>query len=148
MKQARIIISHLQRQPSFEKLEQIKAYKKLFALLPNRLGNVVRFAYNKNQTLFIVLEHPGYKMEFNYKLNLIKSLLKELVKIDVTCKCIDADVIKVFVTNKPPLVSPVREVVGPFYSEKSVGNFKNLAKDEKLHKIFEEIREIICSKVQ
>jgi hypothetical protein len=148
MKKANFIISHLRQQPSYEKLEQIAAYKKLFALLPNRLGDVVRFAYNKNQTLFIVLEHPGYKMEFNYKITLIKSLLKELIKRDFTCKCIDADEIKIFVTNKAPLTLRVKSVSGPFYEEKSLGKFKNLTNDTKLNKLFEEIRGIICSKMQ
>lgn len=148
MKKANFIISHLKQQPSFEKLEQIIAYKKLFALLPNRLGEAVRFAYNKNQTLFIVLDHPGYKMEFNYKITLIKSLLKELIKQDSTCKCIDADEIKIFVTNKAPFYLNTKKIAGPFYEEKSFGKFENLSKNVKLNKLFEEIRETICSKIQ
>ncbi|MDR0467463.1 MAG: hypothetical protein LBG67_01270 [Campylobacteraceae bacterium] len=147
MKKANFIISHLKQHPSYEKLEQLEAYKKLFALLPNRLGDVIRFAYNKNQTLFIVLNHPGYKMEFNYKTTLIKSLLKELIKRDFRCKCIDADEIKVFVSNKAPLTTKTKSAAVPFYEERSSGNFKNFSKDSKLNRLFEEIRGIICSKI-
>lgn len=148
MKKANFIISHMKQQPFYEKLEQITAYKKLFSLLPNRLGEAVRFAYNKNQTLFIVLNHPGYKMEFNYKISLIKSLLKELIKNDISCKCIDAEDIKVFVSNKAPQIYKKQKLVGQFYKEQSLGEFENLSDNKKLHRLFEEIREIICSKTQ
>lgn len=148
MKKANFIISHLRQQPSYEKLEQIAAYKKLFALLPNRLGSAIRFAYNKNQTLFIVLNNPEYKMEFNYKVTLIKSLLKELIKQNPNCKCIDAENIKIFVTNKTSLTLHKNKIHIPTYEEKSLGKFINLTKDSKLSRLFEEIRGIICSKIQ
>lgn len=147
MKQANFIISHLRQQPSLKKLEQSASYKKLFALLPNRLTSAIKFAYNKNQTLFIVLKHSGYKMEFNYKTTLIKSLLKELILKDSTCKNIDADEIKVFATNK---TSPLKTktLKTQCYSEKSTGSFTNSTKNEKLYNTFEEIRKIICSNKQ
>jgi hypothetical protein len=86
-------------------------------------------------------------MEFNYKTTLIKGLLKELVRRDESCKCIDADEIKVFITNKiPPYTKEQKTDTIPFYDEKSKGDFKNLAKDIKLNRLFESIREIICKK--
>jgi hypothetical protein len=146
MKQAKYIISQITVQPSLKKLERIASYKKLLALLPLRYQNAVKFMYNKNDTLFFVLEHPSFKMEFNYKKTLIKGLLKELIKQDKSCSCIDADELKFFVTNKvsPQVLQETnKECV---YNERSLGKFKNRAKDEKLSMLFEEIRGLICKR--
>ncbi|MDR3346532.1 MAG: hypothetical protein LBS73_05085, partial [Campylobacteraceae bacterium] len=102
MKQANFIISQLTGSPWLKKLEQIASYKKLLALLPPRYQSAVRFMYNKNDTLFFVLEHPSFKQEFNYKKTMIKGLLKALVKQDKSCECIDAEELKFFITNKMP----------------------------------------------
>ncbi len=151
MKQVNFIINHLTRHPSLNKLDKIKSYKKLLKLLPINFQKGVRFMYNKNDTLFFVFEHQGYLMEFNnlerkseYKKSFIKSLLKELIKYDKTCSCIDANYVKAFVTNKPKNILHVSTSL-PIYEEKSQGKFENKTKNEKIHKLFEEIREIICS---
>jgi hypothetical protein len=140
-------MTHLKNNPSLTHLKKIESYRKLLSLLPKRLSSGVRFMYNKHTTLFFVLEHPGLKMEFNYKTDLIKGLLKELIVQDTTCANIDANEIKSFVTNKPPLKSPPSRPIGPFYSEASLGEFENRAKSKELHALFESIRERIkCSK--
>jgi len=140
-------MAHLKNNPSLLHLKRIESYQKLLSLLPKRLSSGVRFMYNKHKTLFFVLEHPGLKMEFNYKTDLIKGLLKQLIIQDLDCLNIDADEIKSFVTNKPPLKAPPSKAVGPFYSEASLGEFENRAKSHELHALFESIRERIkCSK--
>ncbi len=152
MKKANFIINHLSGNPSLYKLEKIKSYKKLLKLLPLNFQRGVRFMYNKNDTLFFVFEHQGFLMEFNnlernneYKKSFIKSLLKELIKHDKTCSCIDAEHIRAFVTNKMPIKPPSSDTL-PIYEERSRGEFENKAKNKKIHQLFEEIREIICSK--
>jgi hypothetical protein len=145
MKHVSHIISHIKQQPSFKKIEQIASYKKLLALLPPKYTDMVKFMYNKNNTLFFVLKHPGFKMEFNYKMITIKGLLKKLIEYDESCKCIDADELKFFVTNKPP--QDIAEVEFKYvYEERSNGDFTNKAHDKKLNLLFEEIRELICKK--
>ncbi|MDR1285031.1 MAG: hypothetical protein LBJ88_02395 [Campylobacteraceae bacterium] len=147
MKHISSVISHIRRYPSLEKLEQIASYKKLLSLLPISYQNAVKFMYNKNDTLFFVLKHPAFKMEFNYKITLIKGLLKELVKQDKSCECINANNIKAFVTNKISLhVEEQKTDTVPLYDEKSKGDFKNLAKNAELNKLFESIRDIIAKK--
>lgn len=148
MKNAQSIISHLKQDPSLENLHKTESYKKLLSLLPGNLSKAVRFMYNKNQVLFFVLDHPGYKMEFHYKLSLIKGLLKQLIALDPTCACIDAKEIKTFVTNKPPLhVNSPQLPTGPFYDEPSLAAFQNRAKDPEINALFESIRQTIaCSK--
>ena len=148
MKNAQSIISHLKQDPSLKNLQKTESYKKLLSLLPGNLSKAVRFMYNKNQVLFFVLDHPGYKMEFHYKLSLIKGLLKQLIIMDPSCVCIDADEIKTFVTNKPPLhVKTSPHLTGPFYDEASLAAFQNKAKDPEINALFEAIRQtIVCSK--
>jgi hypothetical protein len=124
-------------------MEQIASYKKLLALLPPRYQSMIKFMYNKNDTLFFVLKHPGFKMEFNYKMTLIKGLLKKLVKLDESCKCIDAEELKFFITNEPPQDDAVQTKSEYIYEERSSGGFINNAADKKLNLLFEEIREII-----
>ena len=87
-------------------------------------------------------------MEFHYKLSLIKGLLKQLISIDPTCSCIDANDIQTFVTNKPPLhVKESSAPTGPFYDEISLATFTNHAKDPEINALFEAIRHTIaCSK--
>lgn len=148
MKHVYNIISHLTLNPSFKKIEQAKCYKKLLALLPKKLSEGVRFAYNKNRTLFLVLQHPGYKFEFDYKLDMIKTLLKKLIEVDANCSIIDADEVKTFVTNKPSILKNDNKIVGPFYIERSSGNFEINIQDESLRELFEQIREKICSNKQ
>ncbi|MDR1614433.1 MAG: hypothetical protein LBS26_02580 [Campylobacteraceae bacterium] len=147
MKHISLVISHIKQQPSFKKMEQTASYKKLLALLPPRYQSMVKFMYNRNDTLFFVLKHPGFKMEFNYKTTLIKGLLKELIKQDESCKCIDASSIKTFVSNEISSHATIQKSDSvPYYAEQSKGGFKNLATDAKLQKVFESIREIICKK--
>ncbi|NLC27896.1 MAG: hypothetical protein GX780_03890, partial [Campylobacteraceae bacterium] len=104
------------------------------------------FMYNKNTTLFFVLEHPGLKMEFNYKTDLIKGLLKQLIAKNPTYDIINAEEIKSFVTNKPPLKTPFDTTSTLFYNEESFGVFENRSNSPELHALFESIREkILCS---
>lgn len=142
MKKASSIIHHLKSSPSLKYVQKTDCYKKLLALLPKNLQNSVRFMYNKNDTLFFVLEHPGYKMEFDYKMSLIKNLLNSLVLIDKECACIQAKNIKTFITNQPK-IEEIKQESLPIYKERAKGEFINQAKREKLYTIFEEIRECI-----
>ncbi|MBN2963638.1 hypothetical protein JWV37_02505 [Sulfurospirillum sp. T05] len=146
MKHVRAILSHLKNDPSLMHLKKSESYQKLLGLLPKSMAQGVRFMYNKNDTLFFVLEHPGLKMEFHYKTTLIKGLLKELIAHDPSCRCIEAQHIQTFVTNKPPLHVKPSAPTGPFYSEASKGAFVNHAASGELHSLFESIRKTIqCS---
>lgn len=145
MKSSKKIVAHLKNSPSLVHLKKVEAYRKLLALLPSRLGQGVRFMYNKHTTLFFVLEHPGLKMEFNYKTDLIKKLLKQLIIVDPSCSIIDAEDIKTFITNKPPLRAPKNNMSTLFYNEKSLGVFENRSQSPELYNLFESIREkILC----
>ena len=145
MKDSKSIISHLVQQPSMKKYEQIRCYDRLLSVLPKSFTSMIRFVYTKNETLFFVLNHPCAKMEFNYKRNLIKSLLKEIQSHFPECSCLNVKDVQAFVTNQKSeeetlIASCPSEI---FYAEQATGNFETLCEDEKLRSLFESIKETI-----
>lgn len=135
MKKINEILSHLKNNPEFSRINTSFLIQKFIEVLPLKLKKGVKFAYIKNQTLYFVLTHPVYKMEFEYNKADIKSLLKNF-------KIANVEDIGFFITNvierkeEPPKATPL-------YKERSYGIFENRAKNEYLFKKFEKIREII-----
>lgn len=135
MKKINEILSHLKNNPEFSKVNTSFLIKKFIEVLPLKLKKGVKFAYVKNQTLYFVLTHPVYKMEFEYNKADIKSLLKNF-------KIANVEDIGFFITNVIEKKEDPKEPI-PFYIERSYGIFENRAKDEYIFKKFEKIREII-----
>ena len=135
MKKINEILSHLKNNPEFSKINTSFLIKKFIEVLPLKLKKGVKFAYVKNQTLFFVLTHPVYKMEFEYNKADIKSLLKNF-------KIANVEDIGFFVTNviEKKVIQKTHE---PIYKERSYGIFENKVKDERLFRKIERIREII-----
>jgi hypothetical protein len=135
MKKINEILSHLKNNPEFSKINTSFLIKKFIEVLPLKLKKGVKFAYVKNQTLYFVLTHPVYKMEFEYNKADIKSLLKNF-------KIANVEDIGFFITNVIEKKEDQKEPL-PLYIERSYGIFENRAKDEYIFKKFEKIREII-----
>ena len=135
MKKINEILSHLKNNPEFSKINTSFLIKKLIDVLPLKLKKGVKFAYVKNQTLYFVLTHPVYKMEFEYNKADIKSLLKNF-------KIANVEDIVFFVTNVIEK-KELKKTDTPLYKERSYGIFENKAKDERLFRKFERIRDII-----
>lgn len=135
MKKINEILSHLKNNPEFSKINTSFLIKKFIEVLPLKLKKGVKFAYVKNQTLYFVLTHPVYKMEFEYNKADIKSLLKNF-------KIANVEDIGFFITNVIEKKEDPKEPI-PLYIERSYGIFENRAKDEYIFKKFEKIREII-----
>jgi len=144
MKDSKNIISHLVQQPSLKKFEQMRCYERLLALLPQSFTSMIRFVYTKNDTLFFVLNHPCAKMEFNYKRNFIKSLLKEFILHFPECTCLHVKEVQAFVSNKQEEVMALSSAPSEiFYPEQSQGTFENTCEDPKLNALFEAIKATI-----
>ncbi len=144
MKKSSNIISHLKNQPLYSKLKTVKCFEKIKSLLPPRLSNAILFVYIKNDILFFVLNHPGYKMEFNYNLNLIKGVLKELKKRESVCKDLVFKNIKAFVSNKIDLEENKNQTEKKLiYKERATGDFEIKTNNKKLRQIFQNIQDII-----
>ena len=135
MKKINEILSHLKNNPEFSKINTSFLIMKFIDVLPLKLKKGVKFGYVKNQTLYFVLTHPVYKMEFEYNKADIKSLLKKF-------KIANVEDIGFFVTNviEKKVLQKTHE---PLYKERSYGIFENKVKDERLFRKFERIREII-----
>ena len=135
MKNSSEILSHLKYRPEFKKINTNVTINRLINALPLKLKKGVKFGYIKNQTLFFVLTHPVYKMEFEYNKSLIKSLLK-------TAKIANVNDFKFFVTNQ---IERKEKKIEPtaYYKERSNAIFENFCKDENLKNKFEEIRSLI-----
>ena len=135
MKKINEILSHLKNNPEFSKINTSFLIKKFIEVLPLKLKKGVKFAYVKNQTLYFVLTHPVYKMEFEYNKADIKSLLKNF-------KIANVEDIGFFITNVIERKEVLKEPA-PLYIERSYGIFENKAKNEQIFRKFEKIREII-----
>ena len=135
MKKINEILSHLKNNPEFSKINTSFLIMKFIDVLPLKLKKGVKFGYVKNQTLYFVLTHPVYKMEFEYNKADIKSLLKNF-------KIANVEDIGFFITNVIEKKEKENEPI-LLYKERSYGIFDNKAKDEYIFKRFENIREII-----
>ena len=135
MKKINEILSHLKNNPEFSKINTSFLIMKFIDVLPLKLKKGVKFGYVKNQTLYFVLTHPVYKMEFEYNKADIKSLLKNF-------KIANVEDIGFFITN---VIEKKEKENAPIslYKERSFGIFDNKAKDEYLFRKFEKIRAII-----
>jgi precorrin isomerase len=143
MKSAASIINSIKDNKNFDKLSNIEQFATIKESLPKTLASNIEFLYIKNSILFFVFRHPAMKMEFEYKKDSIKMILEILKKnsrIDI-----DVTDIKAFVTNRVQEEEKI-EIKPQLYTEQSSAEFENHIKDEKLHKIFEEIRESINAK--
>ncbi|WP_121626551.1 DUF721 domain-containing protein [Poseidonibacter antarcticus] len=135
MKKLNEILSHLKKNPEFRKINTSTSIKKFIEVLPLKLKKGVKFAYIRTQTLYFVLTHPVYKMEFEYNKADIKSLLKMGNFDNVT-------EIAFFVSNKIEKKEKIKKEE-PLFKERAKGSFYNQAKDGKIYEKFENIREII-----
>lgn len=114
--------------------------------LPPRFQKAIAFFYIKGDTLFGGLSHPGYKMELNYNKDLVKSLLKEIIKVDIGCRDIFENIKKVeFFVSKFHTPAPLIESkdTDPKYRELATGEFTLNVSDKELKELFERIKDTI-----
>ncbi|MBD3788782.1 MAG: DUF721 domain-containing protein [Campylobacterales bacterium] len=144
MKKAYEILSHLTSQPQFRLLKKQACYTKFIKLLGAKYQNAIAFVYIKNETLFVAVIHPVFKMELNYNRDLLKSVLTQLNTYVPECSDMKAKEIVVFhskyypVEEQKPLLSTV-----PHYQERSTSNFEIQTSDPTLKKKFEQIQDDI-----
>lgn len=138
-----MILSHLSSQPQFKSLKRQECYEKYISLLSNKWQKAVAFVYIKDETLFIAVTHPGFKMELHYNKDLLKSLLIQLGKYDKACEMMQAE--KVIIFHSKYYAMPqekISYVTVPHYHERAKGNFET-PQDKELKEKFERIKAII-----
>jgi len=146
MKQANTILSHIQSLPEFKLLKSHYCYQKFISLLSPKFQKAIAFVYVRDDTLFVALSHPGFKMELNYNKDLLKGLLNILSQEDKKCSYLSAS--KVVLFNSKHL-SIIKEVP-PFnavshYKELALGEFTVQSEDKELGQAFEQIKASILA---
>ena len=144
MKKVSMILSHLTNQPQFRYLKQESCYKKFISLLGAKWQKAVAFIYIKNDTLFVAVTHPGFKMELNYNKDLLISLLKQLSSLDTACEMMKASKIAIFHSKYRSILQDEPEAsTVPYYNELASPDFSIESEDEEIRAKFEEIRKRI-----
>jgi len=148
MKKAYTILSHLSSLPQFKVLKRQACYQKYIKLLSPKWQKAVAFVYIKDETLFIAVTHPGFKMELNYNRDLLKSLLTQLNTYDSTCEMMSASKVVVFHSKYHPMQRKEETLsTVPHYIELASSDFEIKSQDEELKAKFEQIKErILCNK--
>ena len=146
MKQANIILSHIQSLPQFKLLKRHYCYQKFISLLSPKFQKAIAFVYLRDDTLFVALSHPGFKMELNYNKDLLKSLLEILSKQDEKCQNMSASKVVLF-NSKNHIFSQTKPKYNsiPYYQEMALGEFSIESDDKELLQAFENIRQSIES---
>jgi len=139
MKNIDIILEHLLSDPLYSKLNQQECFTLIKKSLPKPLQKGILFMYVKDETLFIALRHPAHKMEFDYKLSLVKNLLSSLPPLQDSCKDYNIKKIKTFVSKFTKKPEPKIDTV-PRYKELSTSSFEIRAKDDDIKDKFEDIK--------
>ena len=148
MKKAHTILSHLSSLPQFKVLKRQECYGKYIKLLSPKWQKAVAFIYIKDETLFIAVTHPGFKMELNYNRDLLKSLLTQLNTHDNACEMMTASKVVVFHSKYHPIQKKSKEIsTVPYYAELASSDFEIQSQDADLKAKFEQIKErILCNK--
>jgi len=141
MKQASAIISHIRNLPEFKLLKKHYCYQKFLSLLSPRFQKAIAFVYLREETLFVALSHPGFKMELNYNKNSLKEILTMLTKIDIKCKNMRASKVILF-NSKHISIIKEKKIVStvPYYQEMAFGEFNIESEDKELRDAFNKIK--------
>jgi len=147
MKKADKIISHILHLPEFKSLHTHYCYQKFLSLLSPKYQRAIAFVYVRQNTLFVALRHPGFKMELNYNKDLLKSILTLLGKKDERCSFLVADRVVLFNSKYKTIIKDEKVLSTiPYYKESASGEFNIDCNDKKLKEAFEKIKSIISQR--
>ena len=142
MKKANEIIAHLLA-PYEHKLSVYRCLTKIISLMPPIYKKYITSSVVKGETLYFQVSHPGIKQELYYKRKMIFDIIK-MLKAQGLCQNLNIKKIVTIHKYAPP-PKPPKEI--KFYIRK-VEDFEIKAKDEKIRKKFEEIKEVLKTSYQ
>jgi hypothetical protein len=144
MKKASSILSHLSSQPQFRFLKQQVCYKKYISLLGAKYQKAIAFIYIKDDTLFIAVKHPGFKMELNYNKDLLINILTQLTNHEKECEMMLASKVVIFHSKYHPIEKETPNIsTVPYYNELASSDFDIQSDDADIIAKFEDIKEQI-----
>ncbi|NPA04427.1 MAG: hypothetical protein GXO61_06150 [Epsilonproteobacteria bacterium] len=118
-----------------------KCLSRLISLLPTTMQEQIHYAYLKGKTLFFVLKHPGYVMEFNYNKKVINQVLSKLKRGYPFCEDVEVRAIQVydkFIPQKDTICDTEKT-----YTERAKGEFEIKTDDPELKELFIKIKKAI-----
>ena len=139
MKKASEIINHI-LEPFNDKIQIHRCLKKIISLMPPKYKNFILSMSYKGEILYIKVSHPAIRQELFYKKNEILTIIKTMHNHGI-CKEIKVSRI---ITDFKYAPSPKIPKEIKFYL-KNAKDFENRAKNPKIRKIFDEIKEIISA---
>ncbi len=144
MKNAHTILSHITNLPEFKLLKKHYCYQKFLSFLAPRFQKAIAFVYLREDTLFVALSHPGFKMELNYNKDLLKTILSMLAKSDEKCQQMKASKVILF-NSKHISILKEKKIVStvPYYQEVAHGDFMVKSEDKELQEAFSKIKNSI-----
>jgi hypothetical protein len=143
MKNIKEILNHLPI--PYDKIKIQKCLKTITKTLPERYHKYILYIYLKGETIYFVTKHQAINFELYQKLNDIKMMLALIQKKMNRCNSIKISSLKAY-TSYTKIEKPKKIDHNLKFYKQLDGDFKNLAKNKKIYKKFEEIREIIKSK--
>jgi len=141
MKNSKQLVSHLRSQSEFTPLNNQACINSVKELLPSRLHRFILFGYIRHNIVFFALNHPGAKQEFDNIINSIKTPLKNMPP--QTCQKFKIYDLRAFVSHKKMMKFSLTRSSDEQYDERAQAEFSNNIENEKLHQVFEDIRNII-----
>jgi len=144
MKKASFILSHLCNLPQFAPLKKQACYQKFISLLGAKWQKAIAFVYVRDNTLFVAVKHPGFKMELNYNRDLLKSVLTQLGTLDKACSGLRADKVAIFHAKYHSVIQKktAHDTV-PHYHELASPAFPILSGDQEIIKRYEQLKSVI-----
>ena len=144
MKKANSIISHIRSLPQFKLLKSHYCYQKFISSLSPKLQKAIAFVYVRDNTLFVALSHPGFKMELNYSKDILRDILNILVQTDKKCQALRASKVVLF-NSKYLSIIKEKKVIStvPYYKEASLGKFNIQSEDREVINAFKKIKNSI-----
>ena len=137
-----MLLQIFQSHRSHHHLHLGQCYRKFLLLLTKRYQEAIAFVYVKNDTLFLALKHPGFKMEFELASN--KELFLQLWQmLGVPCNSIELKNVKAFYSTKYQKQEAAKRQSRIFYQERATGAFKINALDDEIMAHFERIKALI-----
>ncbi|HFS82463.1 MAG TPA: DUF721 domain-containing protein [Epsilonproteobacteria bacterium] len=143
MKSAHTILSHLSSQPQFRFLKRHACYQKYISLLGEKYRKAIAFVYIRQETLYVAVTHPGFKMELNYNRDLLKDVLTHFANYTPECGELKADKVVVFHSRYHPLTTPPVPETVPHFTELATGTFPVKSDTPELIEQFERIKTTI-----
>ena len=142
MKNLKNVLHKLSSKPEFKKLNAYYIINRIKKLLPEHLSSSIVFMYVQNDTLIFAMNHQAKRVELEYKKEMILGWLSTIAQLNDKYKFVlKIKKIKAFVIFRTMQKEIPKEQL--VYEERATSNFQITTNNDKLSKIFNQIKVLI-----